>query len=70
MELEHFLGCPYPGMPGGQLGLVPTMRIFGVTDEGNSVCCFVHGFTPYLYVSLPDTFGDEDLCPFRVSRIK
>lgn len=66
LELEHYVGKTYPGMPGAQLGLVPIMRMFGITENENSVCCHVHGFTPYLYVSLPDSFGEEDLSPFRV----
>jgi len=31
-------------------------RMFGVTEEGHSVCCHVHGFPPYFYVSLPESF--------------
>lgn len=30
--------------------------MFGVTEEGHSVCCHVHGFSPYFYVSLPEKF--------------
>ncbi|KAI4463291.1 dna polymerase catalytic subunit [Holotrichia oblita] len=65
LELEHYVGKTYPGMPGAQLGFVPIMRMFGITENENSVCCHVHGFTPYLHVSLPDSFGEEDLCLFK-----
>jgi hypothetical protein len=41
------------GVPGATVGPVPIIRFFGVTDTGNSVTCFVHGFTPYLYCILP-----------------
>jgi len=35
-------------------GEQPVIRIFGVTDKGNSVCCFVRGFSHYLYVRMPE----------------
>lgn len=41
------------GMPGQSQGKVPIIRMFGVTDSGNSVCCHVHGFAPYFYVPAP-----------------
>lgn len=54
-------------MPGMQQGLVPIIRMFGITEEGHSVCCHIHGFTPYLYVDIPNSFRDEDLGPFKVN---
>lgn len=39
---------------GSTEGQVPVLRTFGVTDAGNSVCVFIHGFTPYGYFALPD----------------
>lgn len=42
------------GMPGQSQGKVPIIRMFGVTDSGNSVCCHVHGFAPYFYVPAPN----------------
>lgn len=65
LELDHYIGTPYPGMPGAQTGPVPIMRMFGVTEAGNSVCCHVHGFSPYLFVTLPDKFTQKDLHPFK-----
>lgn len=36
--------------------------MFGVTDDGVSVCCRVLGYKPYLYYSMPKTFsGNENL---------
>ncbi|RZC43128.1 DNA polymerase delta catalytic subunit [Asbolus verrucosus] len=67
LELDHYLSQPYPGMPGAQTGVVPVIRMFGITEEGNSVCCHIHGFSPYLYVNLPDHFTGADLHPFKAS---
>lgn len=55
-------------MPGPQSGLVPIIRMFGVTKDGNSVCCHVHGFSPYFYINLPETFNTSDLSQFKVSK--
>ena len=34
---------------------------YGVSEDGNSVCAFVHGFEPYLYVEAPTPdFGPDD----------
>lgn len=46
-------GTTVAGMPGQSQGKVPIIRMFGVTDGGNSVCCHIHGFAPYFYVPAP-----------------
>jgi DNA polymerase delta subunit 1 len=38
---------------------VPVVRLFGVNDNGNSVCAFIHGFQPYFYAEKPSTWGNE-----------
>ena len=48
------LGGAVEGMPGQSNGTVPIIRMFGVTDSGNSVCCHVHGFAPYFYTPAPN----------------
>lgn len=40
-------------VPGSSTGPVPIIRLFGVNEAGNSIACFIHGFTPYLYCILP-----------------
>ena len=55
-------------MPGQQAGRVPVMRLFGVNDAGNSVCCHVHGFSPYFYVTCPSVFKDTHLADFKVTQ--
>uniref|UniRef100_A0A6Q2XXJ0 DNA polymerase n=1 Tax=Esox lucius TaxID=8010 RepID=A0A6Q2XXJ0_ESOLU len=46
-------------------GNVPIIRMFGVTDSGNSVCCHVHGFAPYFYVPAPNGFTSDHLSEFK-----
>jgi DNA polymerase delta subunit 1 len=65
LELDHYLSRPYPGMPGAQTGMVPVIRMFGVTKVGNSVCCHIHGFSPYFYVNLPDNFEEAEMYLFK-----
>lgn len=53
-------------MPGPQDNNVPIMRLFGITEEGNSICCHVHGFSPYFYVDAPKGFKPEHCQQFKV----
>lgn len=66
LELDNYIGQPYPGMPGAQTGSVPIIRMFGITEMGQSVCCHVHGFSPYLFVTLPPNFTQNDLVQFKI----
>ncbi|XP_043259599.1 DNA polymerase delta catalytic subunit [Colletes gigas] len=65
IEIDHYLGVPLPGMPGSKIAPVPIMRMYGVTEQGNSVCCHIHGFSPYLYVLAPPKFMDHHCKPFK-----
>lgn len=65
IEIDHYIGNPLPGMPGCQVPPAPIMRMYGVTMDGNSVCCHVHGFAPYLYIGAPRGFSHEHLLPFK-----
>lgn len=44
---------PLPEGPPPSRNSVPILRAFGVTDEGFSVCCHIHGFAPYFYTPAP-----------------
>jgi DNA polymerase delta subunit 1 len=39
----------------------PTLRLFGVSQGGNSVLAHVHGFRPYFYIAAPSGFLNKDL---------
>ena len=68
IDIDHYISRqPYPNMPGAKSGPVPVMRMFGVTKDGNSVCCHIHGFHPYFYVPAPDNFSKEHLRAFRIA---
>jgi DNA polymerase delta subunit 1 len=54
-----------PGMPGLKTGTAPVIRLYGVTAEGNSVLCKVHGFLPYFFVQAPQHFDYADCDYFR-----
>uniref|UniRef100_A0A1B0B962 DNA polymerase n=1 Tax=Glossina palpalis gambiensis TaxID=67801 RepID=A0A1B0B962_9MUSC len=65
IDVENYIGQHFPGMPGAQFGAVPIMRMFGITMEGNSVCCHVHGFCPYFYLAAPHSFEQSHCYLFR-----
>lgn len=54
-------------MPGSHVGKVPIVRLYGVTEAGNSVLALVHGVIPYFYVEAPPGFKLEDCAEFRRS---
>jgi len=48
-----------PGIPARQ-GKVPIIRLYGVTEQGNSVMMLVHDFMPYFWVPCWPGFMQED----------
>uniref|UniRef100_A0A0A9YLY9 DNA polymerase n=1 Tax=Lygus hesperus TaxID=30085 RepID=A0A0A9YLY9_LYGHE len=67
LEIDHYNGLPLPDMPGSQVGPVPIMRLYGVTMDGNSVCCHAHGFTPYFYATAPNGLTGTHLYDFQAA---
>ena len=61
MEIDTTTGPPLDANPAGgdtvgsREGPVPIIRLYGVTKLGRSVMLSVHGFTPYFYVSFPNS---------------
>nr|BAO20824.1 DNA polymerase delta catalytic subunit [Thereuonema tuberculata] len=66
IEIDYYVGKPLQGMPGNQsASVVPIMRMYGVTMNGNSVMCHVHGFAPYFFVPAPPGFTDNHCRGFK-----
>ncbi|XP_075696282.1 DNA polymerase delta catalytic subunit isoform X2 [Rhinoderma darwinii] len=65
IELDHYIGSHISGMLGATQGPVPIIRTFGVTADGNSICCHIHGFAPYFYVPCQTGFQQEHLNDFK-----
>jgi DNA polymerase delta subunit 1 len=64
---EPLVSNPAEGktMPGSTNAPVPVLRLTGVTRDGQSVLCHVHGFTPYFYCSAPPGFAETDVAAFQ-----
>lgn len=43
----------------------PLLRIYGVTENSNSVCATIEGFFPYFYVKMPSNFTVDHLPAFK-----
>ncbi|KAJ3413004.1 DNA-directed DNA polymerase delta [Chytridiales sp. JEL 0842] len=41
------------------------VRMYGITEKGNSVVCHVHGFFPYLYIPAPQGFNESHIDDFK-----
>jgi len=77
-DMDMMAGTPLEENPseqesqvvGSTTGQVPIIRAYGVSDAGNSVTVFIHGFTPYGYFALPPnaTFenNEENLTNIRL----
>ena len=37
IDIDHYVSKPYPGMPGARSGVVPIMRMFGVTKAVSAI---------------------------------
>ena len=61
------LGKHLPGMPGATVGPVPIIRMYGITENGNSVMAHIHGFAPYFFVPAQQGFKREHCEQFRVN---
>ncbi|KAA3486830.1 DNA polymerase delta catalytic subunit [Gossypium australe] len=64
LEIDYVIGESHKGLLPDSSGQAAIIRIFGVTGEGHSVCCLVHGFEPYFYISCPPGMGPDDISHF------
>jgi DNA polymerase delta subunit 1 len=67
LEIDSIIAESHKELLPGSSGQAPIIRMFGVTREGNSVCCFVHGFEPYFYIACPPGMGPDDISNFHQS---
>lgn len=54
-------------VPGVRAGAVPVLRMYGVTEGGNSVLAHVHGFTPYFWAAPPAGMTEADVPAFQMA---
>ncbi|KAG2716179.1 hypothetical protein I3843_05G168600 [Carya illinoinensis] len=64
LEIDYVIGESHKELLPKSAGPAAIIRIFGVTREGHSVCCHVHGFEPYFYISCPAGMGPDDISRF------
>ncbi|KAL0449857.1 UNVERIFIED_CONTAM: DNA polymerase delta catalytic subunit [Sesamum latifolium] len=64
LEIDYVIGDSHRELLPSSSGPAAIIRIFGVTKEGHSVCCLVHGFEPYFYISCPPGMGPDDIFHF------
>ena len=53
LDVDHYIDSNSHAMldlPAPEGGVAPILRMFGLTMEGHSVLCHIHGFLPYFYV--------------------
>ncbi|GFQ06146.1 DNA polymerase delta catalytic subunit, partial [Phtheirospermum japonicum] len=64
LEIDYVVGDSHKELLPSSSGSAAIIKIFGVTKEGHSVCCLVHGFEPYFYISCPPGMGPDDISRF------
>ncbi|KAJ3336227.1 DNA polymerase delta catalytic subunit [Gonapodya sp. JEL0774] len=68
IEIDDVMDVRHPVIPGPlHAARLPVIRMYGVTDAGNSIVCHVHGFYPYFYVPAPPGFTVDHTQDFRDS---
>ncbi|KAK9110336.1 hypothetical protein Sjap_018396 [Stephania japonica] len=61
LEIDYVIGESHKELVPNSSGPAAILRIFGVTREGHSVCCKVHGFEPYFYISCLPGMDPDDI---------
>ncbi|XP_031279112.1 DNA polymerase delta catalytic subunit [Pistacia vera] len=64
LDIDYVIGESHRELLPHSSGPAAIIRMFGVTREGHSVCCNVHGFEPYFYISCPPGMGPDDISRF------
>ena len=61
VDVDYVIQAP-EGSKGGLKSAV--IRMYGITEKGNSVLAFIHGFEPYFYVPCWPGFEQRDVQQF------
>eukprot|EP00420_Gonyaulax_spinifera_P037278 CAMPEP_0197876486 /NCGR_PEP_ID=MMETSP1439-20131203/5446_1 /TAXON_ID=66791 /ORGANISM="Gonyaulax spinifera, Strain CCMP409" /LENGTH=1101 /DNA_ID=CAMNT_0043495773 /DNA_START=14 /DNA_END=3317 /DNA_ORIENTATION=- len=66
VDIDYYTESPDPRfVPAGRRPdtKMPVLRVYGVTEQGNSILAHIHGFEPYFYVECPnqDLAGKPDV---------
>jgi len=63
VDIDYYTDVPCPAFweHGHPAGKVPVLRMYGVTEQGNSVMTRIHGFLPYFYVECPENFQNTEV---------
>ncbi|XP_058089815.1 DNA polymerase delta catalytic subunit isoform X2 [Magnolia sinica] len=64
LEIDYVIGDSHKVLLPNSSGPAAILRMFGVTKEGHSVCCHVHGFEPYFYISCLPGMDPDDISRF------
>jgi DNA polymerase elongation subunit (family B) len=69
LDIDYIIGQPHEmlGQERRSKGQAAILRMFGVTEDGHSVCVHVHGFNPYFYCAVPETFTEQHIPAFLIS---
>ena len=69
LDIDYIIGQPHEmlGQERRSKGQAAILRMFGVTEDGHSVCVHVHGFNPYFYCAVPETFTEQHIPAFLMS---
>ena len=66
VDIDMYSSNPLPinpkqgaAVPGATTGRVPVIRLYGVTEVGNSIMYHIYGFTPYFYCNVPPGFVND-----------
>ncbi|KAJ3332402.1 DNA-directed DNA polymerase delta [Blyttiomyces sp. JEL0837] len=63
LDIDDYVGTCLPNSY--NLKDMTILRMYGVTENGHSVTCHVHGFLPYLFIPAPNGFTAEHIHGFK-----